>query len=316
MKKTMPLPIKIILGCIGVLIFTVLTLIPQTSEYNAHADMGPKPFVSIDFKNMPTEDCYATLLSERKSTGPHSAIADEYRYTFEENEEYREYYLKNCGIEVFRAFVEYEDPDGYYFLQINWHVSETKQINWNYYPPQKFKILLYYPEKNLFVTSEIYERYAFASYFSVDMQGVEIANVTEEMPTVSAEKNYKYWGEILSLICRILITLAVEILLALLFRLIQKKKLSVILITNVFTNVLLNIGLNIVYYFSGSLTFAIFYILSEFFVFVIESVVYCLSFKKIDGKPHIIVILLYTLLANALSFACGFLFGLNVPRLF
>ena len=35
-----------------------------------HADIGPKASVHIQFKNMPDELCYGTLLSEKESTGP------------------------------------------------------------------------------------------------------------------------------------------------------------------------------------------------------------------------------------------------------
>ena len=45
----------------------------------------------------------------------------------------------------------------------------TEEHAWTYYSPKSFKILLYFPEQGVFVTSGIYERYAFDSYYTVDM---------------------------------------------------------------------------------------------------------------------------------------------------
>ena len=133
----------------------------------AYADMGPKPSVRVNFENMGEELCYGTLLSKNKSTGPSSA--------WDGNEEH--IYNYDLDIEIWRKFVEYKDSDGYYFLQEGWKVSETKQIAWTYYPPQSFKILLYFPEYDTFAVSGIYERYAFDTYYTVDMDGFEIGSV-------------------------------------------------------------------------------------------------------------------------------------------
>ena len=36
-------------------------------------------------------------------------------------------------------------------------------------PPNPFKILLYFPEDDVFVTSGVYERYAFDSYYHIKL---------------------------------------------------------------------------------------------------------------------------------------------------
>lgn len=50
-------------------VFVVIVL-PIT----ANADMGPKASVRIQFENMGDELCYGTLLSEKESIGPASAL--------------------------------------------------------------------------------------------------------------------------------------------------------------------------------------------------------------------------------------------------
>lgn len=56
------------------------------------------------------EEYYATLLSESKSTGPASVYDGSYAFYQEGDEEY----------EIWKRFVEYQDSDGFYFLQEFW----------------------------------------------------------------------------------------------------------------------------------------------------------------------------------------------------
>ena len=106
------------------LIFAV-TALPIT----ANADMGPKPSVRIQFKNMGDDLCYGTLLSKEACTGPARVWDGTSR-----NEQ-----LYDLDRDIWKAFVDYKDPDGYYFLQRGWTVSETGEIAWTYYPPGNFR---------------------------------------------------------------------------------------------------------------------------------------------------------------------------------
>ena len=117
-----------------VLIILIFTAMPLT----ASADTGPKPSVNIDFKNVPEGRCYGTLLSKNPSTGPHSVYDPEHDYNFAEQADNAEYRA------IWQAFVDYKDGDGYYFLQLFWEITPDNGIAWGYYPPDDFKILLYY----------------------------------------------------------------------------------------------------------------------------------------------------------------------------
>ena len=97
-----------------VLLALLLTaLLPVT----AYADMGPKPSVQVTFENMDDRLCYGTLLSERESTGP--------AYVWDGNEEHISLW-GDQDRNVWQAFVDYQDPDGFYFLQWFWRCDETK----------------------------------------------------------------------------------------------------------------------------------------------------------------------------------------------
>lgn len=254
----------------------------------AYADIGPKPSVHITFENMDDTLCYATLLSKTKSTGPSSA------WDGDENHIYN----YNLDLDIWRAFVEYEDPDGYYFLQEGWQVNETKSFAWTYYPPSSFKVLLYYPETGEFVTSGIHERYAFDSYFTIDLDAAG--------PTLTLKKSYDYTWETISLVARIVLTILLELGVALLFGFRGKQVLLTITGINVVTQVGLNLALNIINYSQGSMAFVLFYLLLELAVFVLEAVLYLRLLRRASPTPlKKGRVILYALAANVLSFAGG-----------
>lgn len=296
-----------------------VALVVMAFPIPANADMGPKASVRIQFENMGDELCYGTLLSERESTGPASVWdgTEENARTYEENP-YSNYFVRA----VWEAFVNYKDPDGYYFLQEGWTVSETKEIAWTYYPPSSFKILLYYPETGTFVSSGIYERYAFDTYYTVDMDGVNISSVkyNEELSTyeqIEAYRSYNYLQEMLSLIARIAITIVIEMIVALLFGLRKKKQLLILSIVNLITQIVLNVLLNIINYNLGPLAFTVFYALFEIAIFAMEAVLYCKILKKVSEKQQKNwYYVTYSFVANLVSFGAGFFLARILPGIF
>jgi len=275
---------------------------------DARADTGPKPSVRIVFENMGSDLCYGTLLSKTSSTGPASAWDGE-----------SEYYHWGYGEEgepIWQAFLDYEDPDGYYFLQEWWECSENGELNWTYYPPQSFKILLYYPATNTYAVSDIYERYAFDSYFTADLCDVNVFD-SDTVQHISVRESYNSKWESVSLVCRIVITILVELAIALLFGLREKKLIRLIAIVNIVTQIVLNVLLNAVNYGSGPYVFIFWYFILELLVFVIEAVIYCLLCSKAAGrkirKRRAVV---YAFTANAVSFVAGLAIAMLVPGIF
>lgn len=264
--------------------------------------MGPKPSVVIELLNMGDAECYGTLLSEKSGTGPASAWNGE------------EDGIRNfdVDVEIWEKFVNYKDSDGYYYLQETWHCSETKLIDWTYYPPDPFKILLYYPESDTFYVSGIYEKYAFDSYFSVDM-----SKVSSENPTLIAEKSYNYGKEIISFFARVILTLAVELILALIGGYRGKRIFLFILNVNIVTQVLLNIALSIIDYNWGGMMLIFVYFYVELIVFLLEATIYCSNFKKLTEKRVTKAgAIIYAALANFLSFMAGVYISAYLPYIF
>lgn len=276
----------------------ILFAFAPTTAYKANADTGPKWFVDITFKNLPDGECYATLLSKTESTGPYRA---DYSHYESENSPYPQ-----SVKEIDKKFSTYEDKDGYYYLHYFKKVDDKTPFRWGYYPPRDFKILIYSKTQDKFIENdEILGRYAFSTYYTTDLS------------TGKTFKSYDYFSEILGLVIRILLTIGIEIGIALLFKY-RGAKLTLIIITNVVTQLILNIGLNITNFYSGPLAMALMYIGWEAIVFIVEAVVYSVGIRIIEnnaGEAHRkwFIPILYALAANLMSFILG---GLLIAILF
>ena len=282
----------------------------------ASADMGPKPSVVIDFTGLSGENYYTTLLSDVESTGPYSSLSFHKKNDMPHVDDRQWFYGDENDYPINQRFVEYQDTDGYYYLLYLQNCSETQQFNWTYYPPSRFKILLYFPEKDSFIVSGIFERYAFDSYFSATVQSKVNPN-TIYYNNMDVSRSYDYRGEVLSLVARIILTIAVELLIALLFVFREKKQLFFILMVNLVTQIALNIALNIINFNYGSMAFIFFYVLLELAIFMIEAILFTVFLRKISeatitkGKT-----ITYALLANGVSFAAGLGLAHIIPGIF
>ena len=286
MKKILSL-----LLCIAVFLSIAVT---------ASADIGPKPSVRITFEGVENgTEYYGTLLSERKSTGPASVWdgvpghEDHYNYSYE----------------LWKIFADYTDKDGYYFLQEVWDCTETNQLNWTYYPPSPFKILLYFPETDTYYVSDIYERYAFDSYYTVNLSDLSSDSMT-------AEESYNFTWEIISLLARIVATILLEIAIAFIFGYREKKALRFIAVVNIITQIALNVALNIINYNMGSMAFTFFFIIMEIAVFALEAVIFALLLKRFTAKSDKARSTAYAFAANAASFAIGLWLSHIIPGIF
>lgn len=274
----------------------------MTMPITASADIGPKPSVQIEFTGIEGQAYYGTLLSLYDSTGPASA--------WDGDPEHADYRPGDAGYQIWKKFVEYEDSDGYYFLQEFWNCSNTNQLNWTYFPPENFKVLLYFPATDSFYVSQVYERYAFDSYFTVDLSDYDNDPFT-------AQQFYDYTWEIISLIARIVLTIALELGIALLFGYREKRVLAFLASINVVTQIALNVALNVINYHSGALSSTVSYVVFEILVFAVEAVAYAALVNRFSAeeqkKGRAVA---YAFVANAASFACGLLLAHLIPGIF
>jgi len=269
------------------------------------ADTGPKPSITVSFDHMGSEVCYGTLLSKDSTYGPWVAWEDDGGGNANPHE---------LEPEIWQAFTGYVDPDGFYFLQRAWKLGEGASISWTYYPPRIFKILLYYPETDTFAVSGICDRYAFDTYYTVDMKGVDPVSGSASLAPV---RTYQWQWETLSLIARIVLTVIVELGIAFLFGFRGKKVYWFLTVVNVVTQVLLNVLLNAINYHSGQLAFLFWYVVLEIGVLVLEALLYSLLMPRFTDAPKPVWLrLLYALAANVASFFAGLGIAMLVPGIF
>ncbi len=273
-----------------ILIFIVWAIFPA----NVKADVGPKPIIEIFVEDLKDESCYATLLSAQEVSGPYQA----YDLYGQRN------IAQEIDPEIFAAFAAYDDTDGYHFMQIVWDLSQEPMISWTYYPPKNFKVLLYYPQSDTYQISDSYQTYAFDSTYVLK----------QDEEKLILHEAYDYRWELLSLGGRIILTIMIELAIALFFGLWKKEALPNIVKINIMTQILLNVALNIVNYYGGSLLFMLAFVPFEVLVCVIEMIYY----NKVRTKMAVSKsrILLYAVCANVVSMVGGWYLAWLIPGIF
>lgn len=275
------------------LILMVLLLLPLVTV-TVSADMGPKPGTSITVRPGGGEYAIVTLLAQEESNGPHWTIGpdDEPSSRIAENERLAK---------AWYAFRDYADPDGYHF----WGEIYEGSVTWGYFPPENFKIAVYYPEYGiLWVSEDTYERYAFDSDFRLNLPAVGAGAQSGEVDMV-LKKTSNLGSELAGFLFRVLLTLAMELAVARVFGLTEPGQKKLILRVNLLTQVGLNLLLWSWYYFDGPLAAMVRLILAEIVVLVVEGAIYLRKLRLDESRGKILG---YTILANLASVTLGFLF--------
>ena len=268
-----------------IFIFTFI-FVSTISNVIIKADTGPKPYVSIKIIG-DTKGYYMTLLSEKAQYGPYSNDPDHQD-------------IDNID----SKFASYEDSDGYYYLYYYSDIS-SKEFKWGYYPPMKFKILIYDYLNDSFITNnEKYERTSFETAFTI-----ELVNDNGNMTFNVKQDHYHLFKVIMGIIIRLVICLGIELGIAVLFK-IRRMQLLLILVVNVFTQLILNIvlGIFINTYGLNMMGLIPMYVFIELLIFILEGLIYCIFMKNVnpENKHSIKKLLLYTFTANMASLVLGF----------
>ena len=171
------------------------------------------------------ETCYGTLLA-KKSGGGNWSIQVEHDVKAPE--------------EVKAAFKEYEDSDHFLYFNYFQDVSEGL-LYWPDYPPEEFKLLLYFPSSDTFISTSPTNRYALNSKY--------IATIKND--TVELRRNYNYLQLIGITILRIIILTLVASLLAILIGRPLKMDLKYIFMNNLIFQTILNIIITFYSYKNG-----------------------------------------------------------------
>ena len=275
-----------------------------------HADVAPKPSVTVTLKGLEGRTCWGTLLSAQESTGPFGVVdsLDHLEGYPAEEREAREQFFR----------LGKENEEGLYFLDYVYDCSDS-QFSWTYYPPSEFQLALWFPDTKTLLVSETEKRYAFDSYFTLSLE--ELTLTEGEQTGLAMAHSYPYGKELLAFLGRVALTVGIEVLAALPFGLWSRRQLKIILKTNVATQGCLNLGVNLFTYFGGALAgmtmlfMTPVYLLAELVVVGQELITYrrlLVGQEGVSGGR----ITAYTWTANAMSFVIGYLLSFQVSVLF
>lgn len=292
-------------------ILTALLLLLPLTAMPVSADVGPKPSVVVALEGLEGRTCWGTLLSQQEGTGPYGRFYEE--EAAEDPEEDR----------ALRALLPLErmDSEGFHLLNFVKDCSDG-EFSWTYYPPHTYKIALWFPEEDALAVSGVYHRYAFDSYYRLDLSGVELMpGEIVELEAARLQRDYPYGASLLALAGRVALTLGAELLLALAFGLRTRQALKWVAVVNLATQLGLNLALELFTYCNGALEgmMAILalpvYLAAEAVVTLVELRIYrrkLLGERGASGRR----ITAYTWTANLCSLLAGVLLSFRLPALF
>lgn len=257
------------------------------------ADCGPKPSTVVTVHTGGGERAIVTLLAESEGWGPNHTIGPE--------EGPADWMVKNkLQEEAWYAFRDHRDADGFHF----WGEVYEGNVTWGYYPPEVFKIAVYYPDYDvLWVSEDTYERYSFHSDYRLTLPALGAGARSGEVDMV-LKRSSDLAAELAGFLVRVVVTLAVELGMARLFDFDGKRQRKLILRVNLLTQVGLNLLLWVWYFFDGPLEAMLRLALAELVVLVVEGAVYLRRLRIDESRGRVIA---YTILANLASVVIGFL---------
>lgn len=285
-KKTMPM---------AIVLFLIISFFPIL----ANADVGPKPSLEIIVKGMDSEDYWLDLLVTDKS-------------------EYSWLDISDLEGERVKKLAEYVDEEGFHpallggtrvplfgDLKGEKNSNNTYSHKFSYIgTPEKFKIAILTQDDALIISDLIHRKH-FNSVVEFDLRGevlkedirLSAGKIKEIMPLAKMSIGF---------ILRLLLTLAIEIGIALLFGFTIKKSGKTLLKTNIFTQVLLNIAILWINLSYGMLAALLIFLLMEIFIIFFETVVYARYLTERSRGRRIV----YGIIANIGSLLVGF--GINL----
>lgn len=218
--------------------------------------------MSISFRNADGQTCYSAVLARGSFQPSLGELLTEDAYSDWFGE------LTPQEQEAARAFADYAGrsaPDGYALFNRLWDVSR-ENVEMTYLPPDDFIVLAYFPDSGRVIASDICRTYVFNSYFTADLSR------SDSLLYIKQSYNVGIW--LLEFAARVLITIAVELVVALIFGYWEKKTLLFFAAVNLATQVLLNMILSLVNIRYGFLLFLFAYMFGELIVVTFEAVFY------------------------------------------
>jgi hypothetical protein len=273
------------------IILSVVLMAAFALSITASADIGPKPSLHVTFTNLPYKTYYAVILSPMKENDFNSEDQMNFPYGLSDEKKHK----------IFKAFSGFEDSDGYKLWSFIRDISSqhnTISISSYFGIPKEFKVLLYEESDDCFFISTICHTSQLSSKYTVDFSKTKDIIFT-------VDERYDKLVELMLWILRLVLTIAIEILIAIPFGFGKKKQMISIVFINTVTQIYLNFALGINYYLMGEPSFVIIYFISEIVVTITEGIYYrfCKNMLASSGLRTSV----YALVSNMASFGIGVL---------
>lgn len=286
------------LFCGSILALLLVCLLPLW----AAADTGPKPSITVTPEGFGEDACYLTLLSQTETTGPWSK-----HESFAASKDF--YGDPEADEAIWTAFNDYEDADGFYFLGCYGEVTGGQVFCWSYYPPDTFKILAYFPDSGTFAVGPVTERKEFSARYTV--------SPSETGETLLIERARNQEAENKSFVGRLVLTLALELAVAVVFAFRAKRQIITIVCMNLITQVGLNQAITHLFPVVSSRWYWPGLLVLEVLIFLVEGAVYARLLPKWKKDPAAVCHPWgYALAANVASFGVGLILARLIPGMF
>lgn len=286
------------LFCGSILALLLVCLLPLW----AAADTGPKPSITVTPEGFGEDACYLTLLSQTETTGPwskqESFAASKDSYGDPEADE-----------AIWTAFNDYQDAEDFFFLGCYGEVTGGQMFCWSYYPPDTFKVLAYFPDSGTFAVGPVTERKEFSARYTV--------SPSETGETLLIEKARNQEAENKSFVGRLVLTLALELAVAVGFAFRAKRQIITIVCMNLITQVGLNQAITHLFPLVSSRWYWPGLLVLEVLIFLVEGAVYAKLLPRWKKDPAAVCHPWgYALAANVASFGLGLILARLIPGMF
>ena len=286
------------LFCGSILALLLVCLLPLW----AAADTGPKPSITVTPEGFGEDACYLTLLSQTETTGPWSK-----QESFAASKD--SYGNPEADEAIWTAFNDYEDADGFYFLGCYGEVTGGQMFCWSYYPPDTFKVLAYFSDSGTFAVGPATEREEFSARYTV--------SPSETGETLLIEKARNQEAENKSFVGRLVLTLALELAVAVVFAFRAKRQIITIVCMNLITQVGLNQAITHLFPVVSSRWYWPGLLVLEVLIFLVEGAVYARLLPRWKKDPAAVCHPWgYALAANVASFGVGLILARLIPGMF
>lgn len=286
------------LFCGSILALLLVCLLPLW----AAADTGPKPSITVTPEGFGEDAYYLTLLSQTETTGPwskqESFAASKDSYGDPEADE-----------AIWTAFNDYQDAEGFFFLGCYGEVTGGQMFCWSYYPPDTFKVLAYFPDSGTFAVGPVTDREEFSARYTV--------SPSETGETLLIEKARNQEAENKSFVGRLVLTLALELAVAVVFAFRAKRQIITIVCMNLITQVGLNQAITHLFPLVSSRWYWPGLLVLEVLIFLVEGAVYARLLPRWKKDPAAVCHPWgYALAANVASFGVGLILARLIPGMF